>query len=189
MLTPPSASSVSFFEVLGKFGCAVVPAKFLCPLDQRAVARHLVMLDGLRRSDEGGIEDTLVIDFASNLVSFLQNAVDRRAVDGLGLYAMHLEDLLQTFDLPFGFDKMTLEAGLQCRVRRLLDHLRQVLNDLLFGVVDVAERVDEQVVHRLDVLGKKSHRIVPFMLFFSGAAAARAVCLLNAVNGGRFRLG
>jgi hypothetical protein len=27
------------------------------------------------------------------------------------------------------------------------------------------------------------------MLFFSGAAAARAVCLLNAVNGGRFRLG
>ena len=58
---------------------------------------------------------------------------------------------------PFGLRKMLLEAGLQLRVGRLLDHLRQRLLDLLLGVVDVAQRVHEEVVQRLDVLRKEAH--------------------------------
>ena len=52
---------------------------------------------------------------------------------------------------------MVAEAGLQVEVARLVDHLRQSFHDLLFGIVDVAQLVDEEVVQRLDVLGKKCH--------------------------------
>jgi hypothetical protein len=48
--------------------------------------------------------------------------------------------------LAFGFGVMRLEGGAELvRIGRL-GHFRQRLIDLLFGVVDVLERVEEQVV-------------------------------------------
>src|SRR5205085_2367719 len=56
-----------------------------------------------------------------------------------------------------GFAQMRLEALLELRVTRFFDHFRQCLHDLPFSVVDVAQRVHEQVIHVLDVLGEETH--------------------------------
>src|SRR5262249_36786251 len=63
-------------EVLLKQGRAFVAAHLFRPRDQRAVARDLIVLDGLRRSDERGIEDRLVLALAGALFSLVDDAVD-----------------------------------------------------------------------------------------------------------------
>ena len=74
---------------------------------------------------------------------------------------MHAEHLLDHFDVLLGFSQMRLERLLQLRICRLRNHLRQRLGDLLFGVVDVLQRVDEQVVECFDVLREKTHSALP----------------------------
>jgi hypothetical protein len=45
-----------------KEGGGFVMAKLLCPRDQRAVARHLVVLDCLSGRDQRGIEHWFLLD-------------------------------------------------------------------------------------------------------------------------------
>ena len=73
-------------------------------------------------------------------------------VDGCECHPMHVEHLLDHLDLLLGLAEMRLEGLLELRIARFLDHLRQRLRDLLLRVVDVLQRVDEQVVECLDVL-------------------------------------
>jgi len=54
--------------------------------------------------------------------------------------------------------RFTLRNGL---VGCLLDHVGEVLRDLLLCVVDIPQSVDEQIVERLDVFGKKAHGFPP----------------------------
>src|SRR5262249_31102358 len=79
-------------EVLLKQGRAIVAAQLFRPCDQRAVARDLIVLDGLRRSDERGIEDRLVLDFAGDLFGLVDDAVDGGAIHHPWLLWMHLAD-------------------------------------------------------------------------------------------------
>jgi hypothetical protein len=51
-------------------------AQWVRPRNQGALARDLVMLDRLRCRDEGCIENGLVLDFARDLIGFLNDAVD-----------------------------------------------------------------------------------------------------------------
>jgi hypothetical protein len=53
---------------------------------------------------------------------------------------------------------MGLKPLPEFRRRRLFDHLRQGLGDLLFGIIDIFELMLEQVAERLDVVGEQSHR-------------------------------
>ena len=109
------------------------------------------MLHGLRGGDQRCVEHLLVFDFANDLVGFFQNAVDGRAIDRFGLHAVHLEDLLDALDMSLGFLKVLLEALTKRGIGRLVDHLGQILLDLHLGVIDVAQRMHEQIVERLDV--------------------------------------
>jgi hypothetical protein len=59
---------------------------------------------------------------------------------------VHLEHLLHPLDMVPGLVEMPLEGLLELRIGDLGDHLRQRLGDLLLGVVDVPEGVDEEVV-------------------------------------------
>jgi len=70
---------------------------------------------------------------------------------------VHLEHLFQPADMAFGFRQVMLEGVLQLRVRRLLDHFRQVFDDLVFRIVDVLQRVDKQVIQCLDRCGEQTH--------------------------------
>ena len=74
-----------------------------------------------------------------------------------GCLAELLEDLIQPLDLLVGFFEMSFQTLRQIAVGRLIDHLRQRLGDLLLGVIDVLQTVQQQVVHRLDVFRKQSH--------------------------------
>src|SRR5580658_8846923 len=57
---------------------AVVATENLGPRDQRSIAGHLVVLDRLRGGDESRVQNVLVVNFAGDFFSFLDDAVDRR---------------------------------------------------------------------------------------------------------------
>ena len=64
-----------------------------------------------------------------------------------GFSSKLLEDLIEPRDLVLGLLEMILEALGQIAVGRLLDQLRQRFDDLVLGVVDVLQPVQQQVVH------------------------------------------
>jgi hypothetical protein len=115
------------------------------------------VLDGLSRGNDGGIEHILVVDLAGNVVSLVDDSVDGRTGHRLWLLAQHLEHLLEALHVSLGLAEMRLQALLQLGVARVLDHIGQGFNDLVLGVVDVLQRVQEQVVHCLDVFPEQSH--------------------------------
>jgi hypothetical protein len=59
--------------------------------------------------------------------------------------AQQFENLLQTLDLALGFLAVLQEASLALFRLRSTRHLRKSLQDLLFGKIDVLERIKEQV--------------------------------------------
>ena len=137
----------------------LLTAELLRERDQGPVARHLVVLDRLRGGQHRGIAHFRVVAIAHDLLGFLEDAVHCGALHRLGVLAELLEHLLQPLHLALRFREVLLERGLELRILRLLRHCRQIFHDLVFGVVDVLQGVDEQVIKRLDRLGKQSHRL------------------------------
>ena len=70
---------------------------------------------------------------------------------------MQLEHLFQPLHVVFAFLEMSLEALLELRIVGFRDHLRQCLHDLLFSVIHVAQRMDEQVIHVFDIFREEAH--------------------------------
>jgi hypothetical protein len=55
---------------------------------------------------------------------------------------------------------MRLEAVLEAGIACFLDHVGQILRDLLLGVIDILQRMHEEVVQRFNVLGEKAHYVL-----------------------------
>ena len=72
------------------------------------------MLGGLRGVDQRGIQHRLVLDLAGDFLGFLDDAVDRRAIDRLGLDAMHLEHLLQPLDVDLVSSRWVRKPCFSC---------------------------------------------------------------------------
>src|SRR5262245_26355389 len=144
-------------EVLLQQGGAVAAAELLRPGDQGAIAADLVVLDRLRSRDDRRIEHRLVVDLAGDVFGFLDDAVDGRTIDTLDVLAEDPEHLLEPFHVVLGLAQMALQSLLELRIARLLDHVGQRFHDLVFGVVDVAERVHEQVARRFGVVREQAH--------------------------------
>jgi hypothetical protein len=53
--------------------------------------------------------------------------------------------LLEPLDLPFSLHAVLVERLLQAAVLRRLGHLRQGLQDLMLGEVDILQRMQEQL--------------------------------------------
>jgi hypothetical protein len=85
---------------------AVVPPKELSPSDQAAVAGYLVVLDGLCCGNERGIQNGTVLNFTRDVVRFLDDAINGRAIDPEWFGAVHLKDLFQPFDVIFRLAQM-----------------------------------------------------------------------------------
>src|SRR5262249_41770866 len=100
-------------EILLKQCRAIVAPEFLCPRDQRAIARDLIVLDRLRRSDERGIQNRLVLDLARDLFGLVDDAVDGGAIHPPRLLAVQLEDLFQTRHVILGLTQMGLQTLLE----------------------------------------------------------------------------
>ena len=112
-------------EIGGEKANHIVPAEFVRPGNQRAVTCDLIVLDGLRRADNGRVQHILVSDLASHVVGFGDQPVDSRAFDTLGFLAEKLEDLVKPGDLLFGFSEVILKSLGQVSVGRFLDQLGQ----------------------------------------------------------------
>jgi hypothetical protein len=69
---------------------------------------------------------------------------------------VHPEDAFQPADVSLGFAEVALQAALELAAGRLFDQARQRLQDLVLGIVDVAKRVDEEIVQGLDVFAEES---------------------------------
>src|SRR3954469_18700574 len=94
--------SLIFCERLVKEPFRIAHPKLLCPRAQRAVARHLVMLDRLSGGDETGVEGVALLEIFHDLLAFLDDALDRLAGFARGLLAKDVEHLFQTFDMTCG---------------------------------------------------------------------------------------
>ena len=66
-----------------------------------------------------------------------------------GFFSMIAKTLLQALDVAFRLAAVLFEGGLQRAVLRRLRHFRECAQDLLFGVIDVLERVMKQFVECL----------------------------------------
>ena len=104
------------------------------------------MLDGLRRGEQAGIERLGALVLVHDLLALVENAHDGIAGLAAGRLVEQFENLLEALDLAFGLVVMLLERGAQLVGGGRLRHLRQRLQDLLFGEVDVLQRIEEQIV-------------------------------------------
>src|SRR5262245_10163274 len=92
---------------------AVVSPELLCPSNQAAVARYLVVLDGLRSGDQRRIENGLVFNLAGYFFRFFENAVDGRTVDLLLLTSVQLEHFFKPRNLTLGLAQVRLKSLLE----------------------------------------------------------------------------
>src|SRR5258705_12735926 len=101
------------------------------------------MLDRLRGGQQTGVERWRIGILLHDLLAFIENALDGIALLAARGLAEQLEYLFQALDLSLGLIMMLFERGPQLvRIGRLR-HFRQRLQDLLFGVVDVLERIEK----------------------------------------------
>src|SRR5581483_10858495 len=126
---------------LGGFG----HAELVGPCDERAVARHLVMLDGLTRGDHAGIAHGPRPGLAHDLLPLLDQALDGLAGLAAGRPVHEGEDALQALDLALRLLEMVLERAPELAALGVLGHPGQRFHDLLLTVIDVLERGQEQV--------------------------------------------
>ena len=117
----------------------VVAAELLRPRHQRAVPRDLVVLDFIGGGDQAGILDGVLGAGAQDVLAFRDQPFHGFARLALGLHAHHGEDLFESLDVPLRFFEVRLEARPQVFGRGRLGHFRQRLDQLLLGIVQVAE--------------------------------------------------
>lgn len=104
------------------------------------------MFDGLRRSEKARVERRCAFILFHDFLAFLDNAFDRVALLAARGFAEDFENLLKPLDLGFRLALMLLKGGAQLLGIRGLCHFGQGFVNLLFGVVDVFEGVEEEVV-------------------------------------------
>ena len=109
------------------------------------------MLDRLCGGDQRGVEHGLVLDLAGDFAGFFQDTVDGRALGALRHRLDHFEHPVEALDVAVGLFEVHPEALLQLGVGGLRDHVGQRFFDLVLGVIDVLQRMHEQLVESVDV--------------------------------------
>ncbi len=84
-----------------------------------------------------------------DFLALIEDAKDGVAGLAARALAQDFEHALKPFHLHFGFLAVLFEAGTKLFGRGSLGHLRQCLQDLPFGVVDVLEGVEKEIVQLL----------------------------------------
>src|SRR4051794_29936298 len=135
-------------EVLLQQRSRVAVAHRAGPGDERAVCRHLVVFAALAGSDEAGVHRRVVEVLVHDRLALLDDALDAVAVPAAHFFVEAGEHPLEPQDVAAGFFQVRLERVAQLRRRGGRGELRQRLDQLSFGVVGVAQFIDEGVVQR-----------------------------------------
>src|SRR3954467_12266133 len=101
------------------------------------------MLDRLSRRQQAGVERGRVGILFHDLLAFVEDALDGVALLAARGLAEQLEYLFEALDLPFRLVVMLFESGPQLVRIGSLRHFRKRLQYLLFGIVDVLERIEK----------------------------------------------
>jgi hypothetical protein len=133
-------------------------AKLFGPCGQGAVARNLVVLHGLRGSKKACIEGGHSLEVLHDLGPLFRNAIDRRAGFAPRGLADDFEHAVKALYLAFGLTLMLDEGRPELLRLRGFGHLRQSLQDLVFGEVDVFQRFMKKIFKLLRFL---SHGVLP----------------------------
>ena len=116
------------------------------------VGRDLVVLDALRRADQGEVGRTRRPSSLPSLMtsspSSTSPAMPLQGLARAGAPSISRLSFSRS-TCVFGLREMGLEQALQLRRSRRLGHLRQRLHQLLLGMQDVAQLVDQQLLDRL----------------------------------------
>jgi hypothetical protein len=78
------------FETTPQDRRVLIMSQLFRPGDQRPVAGDLVVLHRLRGGDDADVHDVLALDLAHQVVAFLDDAVDGRALGALRLLIVQL---------------------------------------------------------------------------------------------------
>ena len=113
---------------------------------QAAIAGHLVVLNALGRSNECRVDHGGVAGLVDHFLAFGHKTFHCLALLAFGADVECGEDRGESFDLRVGHGEVIGKRGLQLRCRGLLGHLRQGLEQLVLGVVQVLQFLDIQVV-------------------------------------------
>ena len=103
------------------------------------------MLDALRGGDQGRIDDGARSFRLENFPALLDQALHCLAFLAGELPSQTLTGLVQSFDVPPRFIQMIGDRFLETGRRSLLGHLRQRLDELRFGAMEVLELIFEQL--------------------------------------------
>src|SRR5690606_19618405 len=110
-----------------------------------AIGRHLIVLDALRRADQGRIESRAGLTLLHDGVALLDQALHAlTGMTGDG-DAEILADLLDPGEVPFRHLEVLLDGLLQFRAAGGLGKFRQSLDQLLLRAVKVFEVVLEYI--------------------------------------------
>ncbi len=153
MLSAISLSSASVFFSSSRVSPSSLAASSMAELGrpglQRAVARHLVVLDGLRTTDQDRISRVGIAEVLEVFFHLGGDALHGLAGLGTCRLADDLEHLLQALDLMRALLGVGLERLLQLVVLGRLGGFLERLHGLLLGVIDVLQRFVEGVVECL----------------------------------------
>jgi hypothetical protein len=106
---------------------------------------------GLSGRQDAGIAQRAIIDFVDDLLTFRNDSEDRIAGLAARLLADSGEYLLQPFDMALGFVAVGGEGLLQFFIGALLGELRQGLEKLFLGKINVLKKAVKEFVHGLHV--------------------------------------
>jgi hypothetical protein len=115
-----------------------------------AVPRYLVVLDVLRLGDQTGVQHVRVRLLLEELLRLLDEPFHADALLAARTLVEVGEDLLEPLDLPLGHAEVLTERGGQLLMRGRFDHLRQRLDDLLLGAVEVLQVFDVERLERVE---------------------------------------
>ena len=117
----------------------IVVTKLAREADRSAVARHFVMLDPPRGSDEPGIAHGFLGLFADHFTAFDDEPFHRRTLMAGEFLLDHFGDLIEAFHMPFRLSEMLGKTGAQFGMGGGFRHFRESLHKLRFRAVEVFE--------------------------------------------------
>jgi hypothetical protein len=132
-------------------------AQQLSPAPHSTIRRDLIVLHTLTRGDQRRVAHRIVGRILHHVFRFGHQRRHHLALHRFGLAGRLVQNLFEAGHVFVRLLQMRLKSLFQLCVRRLVDHLRQRLRNLLLGRQQHLQLVDVQLAKIVDVRGKDLH--------------------------------
>ena len=104
---------------------------------------HLVVLGALSRGDDASVTHRVFSIFFKHVTAFFDDPGHASTVLAAWVLVEQFEDLLEATNLFLGLAEVGLQCSAELGIGRVLRKLRQGLCQLLLGVVEIPDLIDE----------------------------------------------